>query len=614
MLLEFYKESVLNKSALEKINQEFAIVKYSPSKNVLSVNYKAKRLLGKSDEFTSYHSLYHDDDNLDDTWTKIYNKVPFSVKEAINPVNGPLWVKSTYIPVSDKRGNLEFVYQIIEDQTSQHLALAEAQSKLDALDKSTAVIEFDLQGVILDANDAFLNVVGYTREELIGQNHNSLVDFEYSKSREYENFWKILRSGRHHKGEYQRKDKNGNDVWISASYNPILDSAGRPCRVIKYANDITKEKKLALDLRGKIEAINRSQAEIEFLPSGIILDANDNFLSVMGYSLDEIKDKHHSIFLTDQDKNSADYQVFWNHLRSGQFQSGEFRRLGKNGVDVWIQATYSPILDDSGKVVKIVKYATNITDQILERQSKSELNTMLDNVLKDIMEAIEASKGRTKDTSLNLQETASNIQAVAVGAEQIASSIKEITSQTSESSKVTEMAVNESQDTLSIVNKLLESANKIGEVINLINDIANQTNLLALNATIEAARAGEQGKGFAVVAAEVKNLATQTSNATKEISIQIAQVQEDSSRTVHAIKNISQTIGKINNISSVIAAAAEEQSVVTQEMSEKMQNTSSRVEGITKSVRDSLSEIEGASQIAKKATEDFYTISEKFRT
>ena len=628
MILElphYYSESKKNKNFLQKIKKDLPVIEYDTNKSVIYISKKAKNIIGQnSDSIEEYYDLFDlnsedkDSENgykiaLDTIWTHLFTNNTVRLNEYLLIDSKKVFVNSTYIPITNSRNRVTSVLHILENQTELQQELLAYRAKLEAIHKSSAVIEFNVDGIITDVNDGFLSVVKYKKDEIIGKHHKIFVDNSYASTREYSHFWDILKSGNFHSGEYRRFDRDGNSVWIRASYNPIADEDGRITKIIKYAQDVTQEKSKSLEYKGKIEAINRSQAEIEFLPDGTVLNANENFLNVMDYSVSDIKDKHHSMFLSDEDKKSVEYKSFWKELQAGHFKTGEFKRIGNNGKEVWIQATYNPIVDDTGAVLKVVKYALDITDRVIERSAKNELNAMLDRVLKDIIKSINVSKEKTVNTSSHLEETGNNIQSVAVGAEQIASSIKEITSQTSESSKVTELAVNESQDTLTIVNKLLDSANKIGEVVNLINDIANQTNLLALNATIEAARAGEQGKGFAVVAAEVKNLANQTSNATKEISLQISQVQEDSAKTVDAIQNISQTISKINQISSVIAAAAEEQSVVTQEMSEKMQNTSSKVEGITSSVKDSLIEIEGASKIAQTASQEFNTVSEKFR-
>ncbi|MCB0356815.1 MAG: PAS domain-containing protein, partial [Bdellovibrionales bacterium] len=235
--------------------------------------------------------------------------------------------------------------------------------KVAAIDRAQAVIEFNLDGTIVSANQNFLNTMGYSLNEVVGQHHSLFATPEYAKSEEYKNFWEKLNRGEYDSGQYKRIGKGGKEVWIQASYNPILDKNGKPMMVVKFATDITEEKLRNAEYAGKMAAISKSQAIIEFDVEGNILTANDNFLHTMGYSLNEIEGRHHSLFATPEYANSMDYKNFWTKLKRGEYDSGQYKRIGKGGKEVWIQASYNPILDASGKPFKVVKFATDITEE-----------------------------------------------------------------------------------------------------------------------------------------------------------------------------------------------------------------------------------------------------------
>ena len=391
-------------------------------------------------------------------------------------------------------------------------------------------------------------------------------------------------------------------------------------------NEYLAEKNLeAADMRGQLEAISQAQAMIAFNPKGEVMYANDNFLRVMGYTLDEIKGRHHRIFVDPEDTKTSDYANLWAALNRGDAQSGEFKRIHKDGSVVWIQASYTPIMDNDGNVFKIVKYATETTDivngqirlknyvkeilDVVNAASQGDLTHTIsidgdDSIaqmagglqgfltkLKEIISSIDdnaqmlaaasdelAAVGDTMgstagDTSSQAttaasaaEEVSTNIQTVAAGAEEMTASIKEVAANASEAARVAAEAVSAAEITNVTVTKLGESSAEIGNVIKVITSIAQQTNLLALNATIEAARAGEAGKGFAVVANEVKELAKQTASATEEISQKIEAIQTDTKGAVEAISRISTIISQINDIQGTIAAAVEEQTSTTAEI------------------------------------------------
>ncbi len=462
----------------------------------------------------------------------------------------------------------------------------ETHAKLVALDKSQAIIEFQMDGTIVTANKNFLGALGYSLEEIRGKHHSMFVEPSYRDSAEYRAFWDDLRRGNFRAAEYKRIGKGGKEIWIQASYNPLLGRDGKPFKVVKFATDITAEKLKNAEYQGQIAAIDKAQAVISFELDGTILDANKNFLDALGYRIEEIRGQHHRMFVESGYRESAEYRAFWDALRQGRFQAAEYKRIGKGGKEIWIQASYNPIFDMSGRPFKVVKFATDITAQVKDRMRRTELQKGIDAELGSITTSVsQASEQATSAASASTQ-TSSNVQAVASGAEELAHSVSEISRQVVHALEITNEAVKQADHTNTTITTLLAATQKIGEVVDLINSIAAQTNLLALNATIEAARAGEAGRGFAVVASEVKNLATQTSKATDEIGAQISEVQSTTKEAVGAISGISQTIARINEISTNIATAVEEQEAVTRDMSANMQVAAEGVETITRGMNE----------------------------
>ena len=242
--------------------------------------------------------------------------------------------------------------------------VADLKGKVDAIQRSQAVIEFDTKGTILTANENFLGALGYTLAEIKGQHHSMFATPEYRSSPEYRAFWDKLGRGEFDAGQYKRITKGGREIWIQASYNPVFDASGKPVKVIKFATDITAAKHAEADMTGRLTAIDRAQAAIEFSLDGRILQANDNFLGALGYTLAEIKGQHHSLFVEPAHRASVEYRMFWDKLGRGEFDAGQYKRIAKGGREIWIQATYNPIFDPDGKAYKVVKYATDVTEQV----------------------------------------------------------------------------------------------------------------------------------------------------------------------------------------------------------------------------------------------------------
>jgi methyl-accepting chemotaxis protein len=455
---------------------------------------------------------------------------------------------------------------------------------IEALGKSQAVIEFNMDGTIITANQNFLNALGYRLEEIKGKHHQMFVAENERNSPAYREFWKALNDGKYQAAEYKRIGKGGKEVWIQASYNPLL-RGGKPYKVVKFASDITAEKLKAIDSNGQIDAINKSQAVIHFNPDGTVITANAAFLATLGYTLAEIKGQHHRMFVEPAERDSAAYRAFWDALNRGEYQAAEYKRVGKGGKEVWIQASYNPIVDPTdGKVLKVVKFATDITKSVQDRMRKATIQRTIDADLIEITKALDTANEQVASAASASTQTSANVQAVAAGAEELVTSIDEIGRQVTEATGISRQAVDQSTKTTEIVSGLTVAANRIGEVVGLIQQVAAQTNLLALNATIEAARAGEAGRGFAVVATEVKALANQTSKATEEIAAQIASVQQAAGGAAAAIQEIAATITTINNISTAIATAVEEQNAVTRDISSNMQTASTGVDSISRNM------------------------------
>ncbi|MCA9255583.1 MAG: PAS domain S-box protein, partial [Phycisphaerales bacterium] len=276
-----------------------------------------------------------------------------------------IWIRASYNPVFDENGELLKVVKFATNITEQMRQNMDAQGRIDAVEKSMAVIEFNPDGTIIRANDNFCMTVGYSESEIRGKHHRMFVDPKYAEGPEYRTFWEKLNRGEFDSGEYKRFGKGGREIYIQASYNPIFDEDGNVVKVVKFATDITEQTLRNADYEGQVNAIHRSQAVIEFNLDGTILHANENFCNAMGYQLSEIKGQHHRVFMPKGEGDSASYRQFWEKLGRGEYQAGEFKRVGKGGREIWIQASYNPIFDAAGRPYKVVKFAVDVTEQKL---------------------------------------------------------------------------------------------------------------------------------------------------------------------------------------------------------------------------------------------------------
>jgi len=500
-----------------------------------------------------------------------------------------------------------------KSQTSgRNLSSSEMASQIAAINRSQAVIEFSPDGKILHANPNFLQALGYTLEEVKGKHHSLFVDPAYRNSPEYTAFWQKLGRGEFDAAQYKRIRKDGKEIWIQASYNPLLDRSGKVVGVIKFATDITAEKLRNADFEGQMAAIHKAQAVIEFNLDGTIITANDNFLKTLGYSLQEVKGQHHGMFVEPGYRQSVEYKHFWEKLGRGEFDAAQYKRIGKGGKEVWIQASYNPIMDASGKPFKVVKFASDITamrmaveqtrDAVTAAKNKDlsqripmsgktgelellcgGVNELLDSMAEVMSEikttsqevssaAAEISTAttdlsqRTEEQAASLEETSASMEQIAATVKKNAENAKHANDLTRGTHEVADRGGEVVAEAVSAMARIEESSRKIADIISVIDEIARQTNLLALNAAVEAARAGEAGRGFAVVASEVRSLAQRSSQAAKDIKDLITNsstlVQDGVqlvNRTGTSLKEILESIKQVADIVADISTASNEQ-------------------------------------------------------
>jgi methyl-accepting chemotaxis protein len=497
---------------------------------------------------------------------------------------------------------------------------ADSRGQIAAIHRSQAATEFDMDGTIREINENFTTVTGYTRAEVAGKHHSVMVEPAHAAGPEYRAFWQKLQRGEPVIGSFKRIAKGGREIWMQASYNPIADIHGKPFKVVEYATDVTEQMVRNADHAGQLAAIDRAQAVVEFDMDGTVRKINENFARVMGYSAGEVVGKHHSMFADAGVAGSAEYRAFWAKLNRGEYEVGTYKRLGKGGREIWVQASYNPIADANGRPVKVVKYASDVTPamhaqnalQVAVQQTQDTVkfaidgdlthripmegktgdlevlcrgvNSLLESTSELVkrvkvasgevhMGAEEISRGNA-NLSQRTEEQASSLEETASSMEEMTSTVKQTADNAGQANQLAMAAREQAEKGGAVVNTAVtamgainDASKKIADIIGVIDEIAFQTNLLALNAAVEAARAGEQGRGFAVVATEVRNLAGRSATAAKEIKAliqdSVAKVDEGSKLVDESGKTLGeivQAVKKVTDIVAEIAAASREQS------------------------------------------------------
>lgn len=424
----------------------------------------------------------------------------------------------------------------IKAQLAECLAdQARQEARNSAIDESMALVELTADGCILAANANFLSLTGYGESELVGRHHDMLCE-QAGRAGQPEGLWQKLTAGESVRGQFLRLGKDGRELWLQSNYVPLLDADGRITEVLLLATDTTGQRASEQIQQAVIDSLGRSMALIEFGPDGKVLYANRNLRLTMGYGDDDLRGMHHRVFCPEEYAGSRDYDEFWQRLNNLEHFSGRIERVSKHGEPVWLQASYNPVLDRHGKLLKVVKIASDITQDVLTQQQESRAAAMA-------FDSSVSAEEKARNGAAIVRETVTVVQGIA---EEIHSAAEEI-------------------------NAISQQSEQIASIVSAIRGIADQTNLLALNAAIEAARAGEQGRGFAVVADEVRNLAARTAQATEEIVAVVSTNNEMAQTAVINMENSRERVQQGVELANSAGEAIADLSAGAREVVEVMQ-------------------------------------------
>jgi methyl-accepting chemotaxis protein len=595
-LSEVGNNAAQEQSLMAALHRSQAVIELGLDGTVITANENFLRTVGYGlAEITGkHHSFFCEPEYAQSSeyktfWEKL-NQGQFDSGEykLVGKGGKEVWIIASYNPILGEDGKPAKVVKFATDISASR---AELKVRTDIMNLTSIVSEADLRGDILNINEKFIEVSKYSRQELIGKGHNTTRHPDMPKE-VFKEMWSTIGRGNIFRGIVKNRAKDGTPYYVDACIAPIMGDNGKPKKYLGVRYDITATEVERQTMKSVLKAIDTSFAYIEFDTTGNVLSANKNFQDTMGYSADDLAGKHHRAFCDTTYTNSSEYAQFWPDLKAGRSKSGIFKRLTKSGKEMWLQAVYSPVTDETGRVAKVIKIATDVTEQQNMIASIQETATALSGASTELTATateMSSTASRTHAESQSAataaEEVAAGVQTVATNMEEMVASIKEIGRSTNESSQMAKMTLQKAQESNLTITKLGTSSQEIGNVIKVISSIAQQTNLLALNATIEAARAGEAGKGFAVVANEVKELAKQTAKATDDITNRIGAIQSDTKSAVEAISGISQAVEKLNGISGVIAAAVEQQTATTNEISRVVIESKKGVESIAGTIK-----------------------------
>lgn len=652
-----------NLALIAALNKAQAIIWFDLEGNILDANENFLQAVGYSLEEIQgkHHRMFVRPETAESPeyaafWNDLRNGTLHSdTFERVRKNGDPIWIEASYNPVLGSDGKPVKIVKFATDVTQAKLLEQSATGQLEAISRSQAVIEFKPDGTILTANENFEQAMGYSCAEITGKHHSMFVMSDDAASPEYAAFWKDLAAGAFKTGEFRRKTKDGREVWLQASYNPIKDVHGNVLKVVKFASDITEEKTFSADSQGQLSAISKSQAVIEFDLDGNILTANPNFLDALGYQLEEIQGQHHRMFVETDYGNSEEYRTFWADLKKGKFSGGEFKRVTASGVPIWIQATYNPILDASGNPYKVVKFASDITQRVkvvetiaqsLQKLSGGDLTiemsddfppefepirkdfnaatSALLSAMKGIVDNTSSLRGDVTQISAASENLATRTEKQAAALEETAAAVDELTASVLSATELAETAMKMSMDTKTsaqksagvmnetreAMEKISESSSKISRIISVIDDISFQTNLLALNAGVEAARAGKAGQGFAVVAAEVRALAQRSSDAAREIAELISSSADEVKTGVDLVGNASTSITEVENLIITISERVEEISSSSREQSTTLKEINTAINQLDQVTQENAAMFEESNAATQNLSQAINTLAD----